>query len=94
MNIVVIADEDTQKLPLLGRAQDLSRFFENENYKKISAVMILGELGEVFELEPPPFLSGPAFTFQIYYNEKAQKQLPENLKKIIDEKKIVFSTNN
>lgn len=89
-NIVVIADEDTQKLSLLGRNQDLSRFFQDEEYEKISAVMILGKLGEVFDFESSPFLSGPAFTFQLSYNERAQKKLPKNLTKILDEKKVVF----
>lgn len=80
-NILIIADEDTIKLPLyMDSLVDLQKMPEiclnNPDYVKTSAIMILGGLYE-----------DQLFKFKIWYNANSQKSLPLNLMNIFDKNK-------
>jgi len=85
-NVVVLADEDV--MHPLGNKNQSEIEDVLDDYKKISALIILGPLRAGDPFEPSDFLSGPLFKFtKIAYNKNAQKQLPEKLKAILDSNK-------
>lgn len=80
-NILIIADEDTIKLPLyLNSLVDLQKipeiYLNSHDYIKTSAIMILGGLYE-----------DQLFKFKIWYNIDPQKLLPQKIVDIFDQNK-------
>lgn len=80
-NILVIADEDTVKMPLfvnplLDMYKSPEKYLAGFDNQKVSAIMILGSL-----------FNDEKFKYKIWYNHNSQKPLPKNLVEIFNHKK-------
>lgn len=79
-NILVIADEDSVKMPLfvnplLDIYKSPEKYLADSDNQKVSAIIILGNFDE------------EKFKYKIWYNPNSQKPLPKNLIEIFDQKK-------
>jgi len=77
-NIVVIADENTTRLPLfMNELTDLKRipetYLNSSYYEKVSAIMILGGM-----------YKEQLYNYKIHYNNNPTLELPDGLKEILN----------
>jgi len=85
-NVVVVADENTKRLPLfmnlltINLLADLGKILrtclERDDYKKISAIMVLG--GMYYKQQ---------YDYKTWYNDGSSKKLPKRVRKVLDKHK-------
>lgn len=81
-NLVIIADENTKKCPLIDNARIFEEngaqaYLSNADYQKVSALMVLGG-----------WFTQDLNKYMIWYNDEAQKTLPSDIRGALERHKI------